>query len=229
MGSVEKGWMKILIVYLLILFPSNAELGGIHIPTVIYNGALGQRATASSYYDYKANPILTHMYEPGKAIDGFVTRTSWWSSGALDEKVYWQLNMTNAPKNIDRIIIRWHAYLSAKNFRLSVSYNGNKFRTLYVAKDYNSSWDRVDEFRGTPAGGAFLYLRVDMDEPNVCEHEFQCGPTQRRLTRNGVVSGPTVYGIREVELWGTGHQSAAQNLHPTTILIVFCTILVSNI
>lgn len=152
-----------------------------------------------------------------------VMQTSWWSSGTPGEEVYWLLHFKTAPEVVDRLVIRWDGYQTAKNYKVQVSYNVNKFRTLYVARDYNSSWDRIDEFRGKPTGGAFLYIRILMEEPNVCGKEFSCGKVRRHLTSQDVVKSHAIYGIREVEVWGTGLKSTASQ-RPGTYSI-FATLL----
>lgn len=49
----------------LLIGTSVASTGTIGVPGIIYNAAEGQTASASSYYDYKQNPLKTQTFEPG--------------------------------------------------------------------------------------------------------------------------------------------------------------------
>ena len=135
----------------------------------------------------------------GKGNDGHVLQSSWWSSGNANETVFWQLNYTVPPEAIEKIVIRWHGYQTAKDYRVRIAY-GNKFRTLLTIKDLAPEWDRVDVLQGK-AITAIQFLRIEMDVPNLCSESTAC---QESLTDDLVVTGPAIYGIREVEVWSTG-------------------------
>lgn len=181
-------------------------MGSINLPGVRYNAAANEAGHASSFYDYQSNPQFEYKYIPGNANDGNVY-TSWWSSGILNENAYWQLNFTHPPKSIDKIVIRWHGFQSAKNYRVRTAFGDQVFRTMVKVVNKSVAWDRNDEIEGKPTD-IVRFLRIQMDDANFCESNMTC---DGRSTSEDYAR--VVYGIREVEVWSSGFKSGTWYIH----------------
>ncbi|OQR96649.1 hypothetical protein THRCLA_07212 [Thraustotheca clavata] len=176
----------------------------VSLPNLEFNAATGQKAYASSYFQFDLNPVLDTKYIPGNGIDGLVAQTSWWSSGEPDESVFFQVNFTAESPVISKVIIRWHGFLAAKSYTISTSYTGYD-RTFLLFNSYqndSTAWDRVDVITPTSNSTArFYFLRVDMESPASCD------PTNVvKCSRHLDTQGP-IYGIRELEVWSASQLS----------------------
>ncbi|EQC42699.1 hypothetical protein SDRG_00426 [Saprolegnia diclina VS20] len=188
----------------------------VSLPNLEFNAATGQNAYASSYFQFDLNPVLDTKYIPNNGIDGLVVQTSWWSSGRMNESVFFQVNFTAESPVISKVIIRWHGYLAAKAYTISTSYSGyNRTFLLYNEVDNASTvWDRVDVVRPASNSSArFYYLRVDMVSPASCDPNNVHGCT-RRLADQG-----PIYGIRELEVWSASQLSGAVVAAPSSLLL----------
>ncbi|CAK4083602.1 unnamed protein product [Aphanomyces euteiches] len=182
----------------------------VSLPNMEFNAALGQIPYASSHYAFEFNPLLDTKYVPGNAIDGLVIQTSWWSSGAYNESVFFQVNFTTQSPVISKIIIRWHGYMAAKSYEIKTSFSGipGTFVTFNTFEDPSTTWDRIDTV--TPwinTSTRFTYLRVYMYSPIECNANNTVRCTTRRL--GDMQQGP-IYGIRELEVWAASQKSAAE-------------------
>ncbi|TYZ65299.1 hypothetical protein PybrP1_002307 [[Pythium] brassicae (nom. inval.)] len=199
------------VVALLLLLPLLSTPAGavVNFPGVEVNVAMGQRAHASSYYDYAPNVLRDTVFVPGNAIDGFVDETSWWSAGG-EEKPFWQMNLTAQPPKLSRIIIRWHGFQSPASYRVRVSNGGENFQTVAVVANRSIEYDRVDTITAglDKVDTRFRFLRLVFDAANVCADEFSCAdpPDAAKVASTGE---SVIYGIREFELWVTGSKSGA--------------------
>lgn len=200
----------VIVALLLLCFSTPAAAAAVvNFPGVEMNVAMGQRAHASSYYDYAPNVLRDTVFVPENAVDGFVDETSWWSAGG-EEKPFWQMNLTAQPPKLSRIIIRWHGFQSPANYRVRVSNGGENFQTVALVVNRSVEYDRVDTITAglDKIDTRFRFLRLVFDAANVCGDEFSCTDPP-----DGVTVAPTgervIYGIREFELWVTGSKSGA--------------------
>lgn len=182
-----------------------------NFPGVEVNAAMGQRAHASSYYDYAPNVLRDAAFVPENAIDGFVDETSWWSAGDnASERAFWQLNLTAQPPKLARIVIRWHGFQTPASYRVRVSYAGENFQTIAVVTNRTVAYDRVDTITTglDKVDTRFYFVRVVIDSANVCRDVYSCAepPDPSKVVATGERQ---VYGIREFELWVKGSKNGA--------------------
>ncbi|ETV78861.1 hypothetical protein, variant 2 [Aphanomyces astaci] len=195
------------VVLLLLLLPPWVE-AVVSLPNLEFNAALGQIPHASSYYKFDLNPILDTKYVPGNAIDGLVMQTSWWSSGSIDENVFFQVNFTAESPIISKVVVRWHGYLAAKTYAVKTSYSGYDatFVVFNTFENVSPAWDRVDTVvPWSNSSVKFNFLRLEIQSPVQCNPNITVRCDNRRLASD---QGP-IYGIREVEVWAASQKSGA--------------------
>ncbi|RHY69845.1 hypothetical protein DYB30_005758 [Aphanomyces astaci] len=211
------------VVLLLLLLPPWVE-AVVSLPNLEFNAALGQIPHASSYYKFDLNPILDTKYVPGtflaascfqyvilydlegNAIDGLVMQTSWWSSGSIDENVFFQVNFTAESPIISKVVVRWHGYLAAKTYAVKTSYSGYDatFVVFNTFENMSPAWDRVDTVvPWSNSSVKFNFLRLEIQSPVQCNPNITVRCDNRRLASD---EGP-IYGIREVEVWAASQKS----------------------
>ncbi|CEG36006.1 RxLR-like protein [Plasmopara halstedii] len=213
-----------------IVLRASTVLSGTSFPGVEYNVVVGEPAHASSYYNFVPNVLYDTQYVPSNANDGFSDATSWWSAGDdATEQVFWQVNMSSWAPSITRMVVRWHGFLSPKTYRIRVSYDGREFTSVLAFANLSNAYDRVDNH--TEGFGRliskFKYIRIVMDDPNVCGDQFSCvddGISERTIDTNERV----LYGIREVEVWAKGRRNGATSKWRFSIkfLVVFMMVVI---
>lgn len=182
----------------------------VDFPGVEVNAAVGQKAFASSYYNYTPNVLYDTVYTATNAVDGFTDESSWWSSGDdSNETVFWQVNLTVTPPKLSRIIIRWHGFLTPLSYSVAVSYLGTRWTTIATVSNLSVSYDRVDVITSGMANVSthFYYVRVIMGTANVCQDAFTCSGNATAATAE--TNERRIYGIREFELWVKNTKSGA--------------------
>jgi hypothetical protein len=199
---------------LLVAAAAAPTLAVVNVPGVEFNAATGQAAHASSYYDYRPNPVRDVAFVPQNAIDGFADESSWWSSGeevnaSVAGRVFWQLNLTAAPPALKRIVVRWHGFLTPASFKVRVSLMGENFQTIAAVANRPIEYDRVDVITAKldTVDTRFRFVRVAIDTPNTCADAYAC--TLDGGGRANQTNERVIYGIREFELWATGTKNAA--------------------
>ncbi|OQR91941.1 hypothetical protein ACHHYP_04196 [Achlya hypogyna] len=183
----------------------------VSLPNLEFNAATGQLAHASSYFEFTLNPVLDSKYIPHNGIDGLVAQTSWWSSGAANESVFFQVNFTSESPVISKVIIRWHGYLAAKSYLVSTSFSGlaRSFLDFNSVENASTAWDRVDVIKPSRNSSTrFYYLRVEMYAPVGCNPADVLSCSRRLSTQ-----GP-IYGIRELEVWSASELSGSDTRAP---------------
>ncbi|TMW64469.1 hypothetical protein Poli38472_011349 [Pythium oligandrum] len=213
LGLIAASMAVSLLIAVAVFFAWSTRLviASVNFPGVEYNAATGQRADASSYYNYKPNAIYDTVYVPQNAIDGFMDESSWWSGGDETNEVYWQLNLTEPPPRLVRFVVRWHGFLTPATYQIRVAYSDqiSKFQTIVAVGNKSIEYDRVDTISQglEKVDPRFQILRIVMDTANICQDAFTC--TGNATTSTSATNERIVYGIREFELWATGAKSDA--------------------
>ncbi|KAG7377593.1 hypothetical protein PHYPSEUDO_011409 [Phytophthora pseudosyringae] len=197
---------------LLVLVTAVATVQGeVSFPGVEFNAAVGEPAHASSYYSYAPNVLHDTVFIPGNANDGFPGETSWWSAGDnATEQVFWQVNVSALVPTLSRVVVRWHGFLTPRSYRVRVSYDGVAFTSILAVFNLSNAYDRVDTLTEglSKLTSKFKFVRVVLDEPNVCSDEYSCVDDGNSTTTSNT-NERALYGIREVELWAKGTRNAA--------------------
>lgn len=186
----------------------------VNFPGVEFNAAMGQSAHASSYYNYKPNVLLDTVFVPGNAIDGFADETSWWSAGDnSSEIVFWQVNLTTALSNLERIVIRWHGFQTPASYRIRVSTAGEIFQTVSVVTGKTIEYDRVDVVTSglDKVSSRSKFIRVEFAAANVCKDTTSCDDPEETASV-AATNERVIYGIREFELWAKGTRSGSLHM-----------------
>lgn len=205
MNYTLRWWILILLCLRLVAVRALVDFPGVEV-----NAAVGQKAFASSYYNYTPNVLYDTVYTATNAVDGFTDESSWWSSGDdSNETVFWQVNLTVTPPKLSRIIIRWHGFLTPLSYSVVVSYLGTRWTTIATVSNLSVSYDRVDVITSGMANVSthFYYVRVIMDAANVCQDAFMCSGDATAATTE--TNERRIYGIREFELWVKKTKSGA--------------------
>ncbi|ETV93133.1 hypothetical protein, variant [Aphanomyces invadans] len=139
-------------------------------------------------------------------------QTSWWSSGAAGENVFFQVNFTAESPVISKVVVRWHGYMAARTYAIKTSFSGfdATFVEFNTFENDSPAWDRVDTVMPwTNSSVKFNYLRLDLQTPAGCNPNItvECSNRRRRLAAG---QGP-IYGIREVEVWAASQKSDASS------------------
>eukprot|EP00644_Phytophthora_capsici_P012444 jgi/Phyca11/552134/estExt2_Genewise1Plus.C_PHYCAscaffold_460223 len=200
--------MGIDIFHLPVLFLLLTALvsGEVSFPGVEFNAAIGEPAHASSYYNYAPNVVHDTVFVPSNANDGFPAETSWWSAGDnASERVFWQVNMSALVPPLSRIVVRWHGFLTPRSYHIRVSYDGIEFSSIIAVFNLSGVYDRVDNHTEglSKITSKFKFLRVVVDDPNVCSDRFSCTDDGINATMSNT-NERVLYGIREVEVWAKG-------------------------
>ncbi|KAK1932263.1 hypothetical protein P3T76_012257 [Phytophthora citrophthora] len=209
-------WIGIFHLPVLFVLLTASVSGEVSFPGVEFNAAVGEPAHASSYYNYAPNVVHDTVFVPSNANDGFPAETSWWSAGDnASEQVFWQVNMSALVPTLSRIVVRWHGYMSPRGYHIRVSYDGIEFSSIIAVFNLSNAYDRVDNHTEglSKITSKFKFLRVVMDDPNVCSDRYSCTDDGVSVTTSST-NERVLYGIREVEVWAKGTRNGTIKAFP---------------